>query len=158
MAPFFMGVKPMTYTYDPEQINVRGKDKMRFELGDTYVDGGAMTSALADEEYESILYALKPDRKAWLYAKLYVLEAIMFKLQYQVDTKIDPLTYALGQRAKLWQDLYDKIRKQILASTGIPTMDAKAMNKPYYFYTDMQINIRKLPNYNPYQPFRKMVT
>ena len=131
----------MTYTYDPLKISERGKDRMRFELGDTYVDGGAETSALADEEYESVLYGLKPERRAWMFAMLYCLEAIMFKLSYQVDTKIDVLSYGLGARAQLWQALYDKIRKQILTSVGLPTMDACAMNKPYYFYTDMQTNI-----------------
>ena len=148
----------MTYTYNPLLIKARGKDQMRFEMGDTYVDGGAATSALADEEYENILYALKPERKAWLYAKLYVLEAIMFKLSYQVDTKIDPLTYALGQRAAQWQALYDKIRAQILASVGLPSMDAKAMCKDPYFFTGMQENARVQVRYNPYQPFRRMVT
>jgi len=155
----------VTYTYDPEKIKERGKDQMRFELGDTYVDGGATTSALADEEYESILYGLKPERKAWLFAKLYVLEAILFKLSYQVDTKVDVLSYALGERAKHWKDLYEMIRKQILASVGLPTMNARAMEKPPYFHTGMQENIRAKINYNPYVanlnspgPFRKMVT
>lgn len=44
----------MTYSYDPTQIRARGKDQMRFELGDTQTDGGADTCALADEEYEAV--------------------------------------------------------------------------------------------------------
>ena len=45
----------MTYTYDPLKIKDRGKDQMRFEIGDTLVDGGADTCALSDEEYEGML-------------------------------------------------------------------------------------------------------
>ena len=79
----------MTYSYDPTQIRARGKDQMRFELGDTQTDGGADTCALADEEYEAVLADLKAGKKAWLYAKLAVLEAILFKMSYQVDTRIE---------------------------------------------------------------------
>lgn len=43
---------PATYTYDPSMITVEGKDRMRFELGDTVVQGGNLTAALCDEEYE----------------------------------------------------------------------------------------------------------
>ena len=83
----------MTYSYDPTQIRARGKDQMRFELGDTQTDGGADTCALADEEYEAVLAGLKAGKKAWLCAKLAVLEAILFKMSYQVDTRIDVLQY-----------------------------------------------------------------
>ena len=35
----------MTYSYDPARIRERGKDQMRFELGDTVTEGGADTCA-----------------------------------------------------------------------------------------------------------------
>ena len=89
----------MTYSYDPTQIRARGKDQMRFELGDTQTDGGADTCALADEEYKAVLAGLKAGKKAWLCAKLAVLEAILFKMSYQVDTRIDVLQYGFGDRA-----------------------------------------------------------
>ena len=44
-----------TYTYDPSKIQENGKDRMRFELGDTMVEGEAETCALSDEEYTAIL-------------------------------------------------------------------------------------------------------
>ena len=44
-----------TYTYDPAKINENGKDRMRFELGDIMVEGGADTCALTDEEYNAII-------------------------------------------------------------------------------------------------------
>ena len=90
----------MTYSYDPTKIKARGKDQMRFELGDTQTDGGADTCALADEEYEAMLSGLKDGKKAWQYAKLAVLEAILFKMSYQVDTKIDVLQYSFGPGQK----------------------------------------------------------
>lgn len=38
-----------TYTYEPGNITTAGLDLMRFELGDTMVEGGADTCALTDE-------------------------------------------------------------------------------------------------------------
>ena len=44
-----------TYTYEPDHIKENGKDRMRFELGDTMVEGGVETCALCDEEYTAAL-------------------------------------------------------------------------------------------------------
>ena len=60
------------YTYDPAKISENGKDRMRFELGDTMVDGGSETTALTDEEITAIL-GMYPNR--WKRAKL----ALVFK-------------------------------------------------------------------------------
>jgi hypothetical protein len=146
----------MNYTYDPKEIRARGKDQMRFELGDTLVDGGAETCVLADEEYIALLDGLKDGKMAWLFAKLIILQAILLKLSYQVDTKIDVLSYGLGKRAEQWQKLYEMLRKQYLANVGFPTMAACAENKHPYFHTSMQDNPRTLLNTN--FPFRKMTT
>ena len=40
----------MAYNYDPAAVAEYGKDRMRFELGDTMVEGGPDTTALTDEE------------------------------------------------------------------------------------------------------------
>jgi len=130
----------MTYSYNPTKIKAGGKDQMRFELGDTMTDGGAETCALADEEYEAILEGLKRGRKAWLFAKLSVLEAILFKMSYQVDTKIDVLQYSFGDRAANWQKLYDMLKKQILASASIPTLAPSIWDAPPYFHKRMGEN------------------
>ncbi len=132
----------MTYSYDPTQIRSRGKDQMRFELGDTLTDGGADTCALSDEEYTGILDGLTAGQKAWLVAKLYALEAIMMKLSYQVDTKIDVLSYGLSDRADRWQKLYERTKAEIKVKGGVPIMDSRAMNTPPYFHTEMQDNPR----------------
>ena len=146
----------MTYSYDPTKIRARGKDQMRFELGDTQTEGGADTCVLADEEYEAMLADLKAGKKAWLFAKLAVLEAILFKLNYQVDTKIDVLQYSFGERAERWKKLYDDLKKQALATVSIPTL-ASMTEAPPYFHKEMKSNPRAMRGADT-PPFRKMTT
>ena len=67
----------MTYSYDPALIRERGKDQMRFEVGDTLTDGGAETAVLSDEEYNALLTDIQPGKQAWIRAKLTVVEAIL---------------------------------------------------------------------------------
>ena len=149
----------MTYSYDPTQIRARGKDQMRFELGDTQTDGGADTCALADEEYEAVLAGLKAGKKAWLCAKLAVLEAILFKMSYQVDTRIDVLQYGFGDRAEQWRKMYDDLKKQTLATASIPTLAPSITETPPYFHKGMEENPRaKHGAGGPPSPFRKMTT
>lgn len=45
----------MAYTYNPENIMEAGKDRMRFELGDTMTEGQADTTALSDEEIQAAI-------------------------------------------------------------------------------------------------------
>ena len=143
----------MTYSYDPTQIRKRGKDQMRFEIGDTDITGGAETCALADEEYTALLESIGGGGTAWKMAKLEVLRAILMKLSYMVDTKIDVLQYGLGKRAALWQNLYEELRKEFLTNMGAPSISDHAAGKPPYFHTDMKLNYRaRYPSY----PFRNM--
>ena len=153
----------MTYSYDPTQIRGRGKDQMRFELGDTQVEGGADTCALADEEYTAVLAGIAPGKKAWLFAKLSALEAILFKLSYQVDTKIDVLEYDLGERADRWKKLYDDLKKQALGVASIPTLAPSIEKTPPYFHKEMQTNHAAMHPGDPRMhgscgPYRKMTT
>lgn len=157
----------MNYSYDPTKIRQRGKDQMRFELGDTQVEGGADTCALADEEYEAVLDGIKEGKKAWLFAKLAVLEAILFKLSYQVDTRIDVLEYDLGERADRWKKLYDDVKKQTLALASVPNLAPSITETPPYFHKEMQSNIAAMHPGDPrsghgceeaHHPFRKMTT
>ena len=75
-------MKKKTYTYNPEKIGEPGVDRMRFEIGDTMVEGEQETSALCNEEYEAIIAA----RKTWKRAKLAVLESIMRRYGRTVET------------------------------------------------------------------------
>ena len=106
-----------------------------------------------------ILAGLKEGKKAWLYAKLSVLEAILFKMSYQVDTRIDVLQYSFGDRAERWQKMYDALKKQILATTSIPTLAPSITETPPYFHKRMQENQRAMHGAGgPPSPFRKMTT
>jgi len=147
----------MTYSYDPTKIRARGKDQMRFELGDTCTEGGVDTCALADEEYEAMLAGLQEGRKAWLFVKLAVLEALLFKIQYQVDTKIDALQYSFGDRAKRWKAMYDELKKQTLASASVPTMAPSIQDTPPYFHKGMEENPKAMHGAGEI-PFHRMTS
>ena len=128
------------YTYDPEKINEDGKDRMRFELGDTMVEGGADTSALTDEEITAVLERY-PGR--WNRAKLALLESICRRFSYEPDTKTGPLTFGFGERAKLWREDYEKLKKEVQnASVSIPQMGIgqDGRPRPPYFYAGMMQN------------------
>lgn len=149
----------MTYSYDPTQIRAGGKDQMRFELGDTYTEGGAETCVLADEEYEAVLAGRKEGGKAWSRAKLAVLEAILFKMSYQVDTKIDVLQYSFGDRAERWRKMYDDLRKRVLAASSVPTLAPSIAETAPYFHKGMGENPGAMHGAGgPPAPFRKMTT
>lgn len=109
---------------------------MRFELGDTAMDGGAETCALCDEEYNAFLE--DPSAGGWSRTKLALVEAILHKFSYQVDTKIDVLSYDFSARAEHWQSLYDTLKAEVSA-VSIPTAGG-SIGKPYYFHTDMNRN------------------
>lgn len=141
----------MTYSYDPRKIRERGKDQMRFEVGDTAVEHGADTCMLADEEYEAILDGLKPGGKAWILAKLAVVEAILFKLSYQVDTKIDVLSYDLGERADRYKKLYDDLKKKADGLGSVPTLPPDMLHAPAYFHKEMQSNPAATVNSIPHR-------
>ena len=147
----------MTYSYDPTKIKDRGKDQMRFELGDTETEGGKDTCALSDEEYTAYLEDLKEGKKAWLFAKLAVLEAICVKMQYMVNTKIDVLSYDFGERADRWLKMRDALKKEILAATSVPTMAPSIAETPPYFHKEMKSNPRAMGGVDNY-PYRKMTT
>lgn len=128
----------MTYSYDPTKIAEEGKDRMRFELGDTVVDGAEITSPLCDEEYTTIINS----KKSWKRAKLALLEAIMMKLSYEVNTSVDGLSYSLSDRANRWREMYDKLKKEL--SCGVPTGNKSAIygkDEPHYFHNNMQANM-----------------
>jgi len=128
----------MTYTYNPSEIGTNGKDKMRFELGDTVVEGGEVTCILSDEEYESVINAYQRGPKAWVIAKLKLLEAICRKLSYEVDTKIDVANYGFGDRAQLWKDMYEELKRTL----STPLLKVNYSDGGHYFYAGMLENNR----------------
>lgn len=126
------------YTYDPANIKELGKDRMRFELGDTMVEGLSDTTALTDDEIQA---AIETYPKSWKRAKLMLLESLCRRFAYEVDTKTGPLWLYMQERAKLWRQDYDKLKKEVsVESCSVPRCNR--FGKPPYFYAGMQQNER----------------
>lgn len=98
-----------TYTYNPEKIGEQGVDRMRFELGDTMVEGAEETSALSNEEYTAIIAA----KKTWKRAKLAALESIMRRFGMEVNTTVGPLKLEMQARAEFWRKQYEQLKKSV---------------------------------------------
>ena len=129
-----------TYAYDPTLIGENGKDRMRFELGDTMVEGGSDTSALCDEEYLAVLSRYP---RSWNRAKLHCLESICRRFAYEPDTKTGPLEFAFSARARLWREDYEALKKELPdEGTVVPPYGTApdGSRKPPYFYTGMMEN------------------
>ena len=128
------------YTYDAAKVTEAGRDRMRFELGDTMVDGGPETAALTDAEIDA---ALQTHPNRWKRAKLMLLESLMRRFAYEVDTRTGPLTLSLSDRAKLWRKDYEDLKKEVaLESAAVPASMQGKGKKPPYFYAGMQENHR----------------
>lgn len=125
-----------TYTYDPTKIKENGKDRMRFELGDTMVEGAEETCALSDEEYTAIL-EIYPGK--WRRAKLALIESILRRFSYEVDTKVGPLSLSLRQRVEGWQKMYDDLKTEIKTSVA-PSANPIAISGEHYFFEGMHDN------------------
>ncbi|MCD8195893.1 MAG: hypothetical protein LUE24_03020 [Lachnospiraceae bacterium] len=109
---------------------------MRFELGDTMVEGMEQTSALSDEEYNAILEAY-PTK--WKKAKLLCVESIMHRFAYEVDEKVGPLSLSLRERYEAWKELYDELEDEV-ASASVPSANRKAISGNHYFREGMHDN------------------
>ena len=106
------------YTYNLEKLGEPGKDRMRFELGDTMVEGLSDTTALTDEEIQA---AIQAHPKSWKRAKLMLLESICRRFAYEVDTKTGPMWLYMQERAKAWREDYEKLKKEVsVESCSIP--------------------------------------
>ena len=132
------------YTYNPAEIKDKTVSRMRFELGDTMVEGNSDTAALTDEE---IQVAIDSYPKSWKKAKLMLLESLYRRFSYEVDTKPGPLTLNLHDSAVMWNEDYlalkkTKKKKKKKNSCSVPPFAGGATNKPPYFYTGMQQNER----------------
>lgn len=127
------------YTYDPGNIKESGKDRMRFELGDTMVEGQSETTALTDEEIQA---AIDSYPEKWKRAKLMLLESLCRRFAYEVNTKTGPLSLDMNSRAKLWKEDYDRLKKEVQAeSVSVPRFGNGAEGQPY-FHTGMHENGR----------------
>lgn len=128
------------YTYDPGKVMEMGKDRMRFELGDTMVEGGSATTALTDQEIQA---ALGTYPKSWKRAKLMLMESIFRRFSYEADTRTGPLTLSLQERAKMWKSEYETLKKEIsVEACNVPGAYSGGSRKPPYFFSGMHGNSR----------------
>lgn len=140
-----------TYDYDPSKIQEGGKDQMRFELGDTAIEGGRETCALSDEEYAAILKA--HGKRGFSYAKYKCLEAIMMRMAYEADYSADGLSLSLSRRYDRWKELWSQAQKQyqFIAANPAALGDGR-LDGGHYFRLGMNDNPRAA---RPYSPFRE---
>lgn len=135
-----------SYSYDPSKVGEYGKDRMRFELGDTMVEGMEQTAALTDDEYEAILKAY-PTR--WKKAKLLLMESIMRRFSFETDEKVGPLSLSLRERYEDWKAMYDQLKAEV-ANCSVPSANRKAISGNHYFTEGLHDN----PNSGGTEAFR----
>lgn len=98
----------MTYTYDPTAINDRGLNQMRFELGDCLVEEPEKTAYLCDEEYLAALQS-----PTWRRAKFRLLETLLLRFAYEIDTTVAGLKLNLHQRVDFWEREYKRVKAEV---------------------------------------------
>ena len=99
----------MTYTYDPTAINDRGLNQMRFECGDTLVEEPEKTAYLSDEEYLSVIES----SSTWKRAKFRLIETLLRRFSYEVDTSVEGLKLNLHQRVDFWEREYKRLKAEV---------------------------------------------
>lgn len=130
----------LSYTYDPTKIASLGLDRMRFELGDVMVEGGADTAALSDQEIQAVL-TMYPEPGQWRNVKLALVESVCRRFAYEVDTKTDKLSLAYSERAKMWNRMYEELKAEVSAEDiHIPISINENQGHRPYFYTGMMQN------------------
>jgi len=126
------------YTYNPSQIGTYGKDRMRFELGDVMVGGGAETAALSDGEIEAMLAAYP---QKWKRAKLALVESVCRRFAYEVETAVGPLKLGLQARADAWRAMHKELKAEA-GSFSVPTANSESIAGAPYFNVGMMDNPR----------------
>ena len=86
-----------TYSYNPADLKGNTMSRMRFELGDTMVQGAENTCAVTDEEINA---AIEMYPKSWKKAKLMLVESIYRRFSYEVDTKTGPFRHLQETQAR----------------------------------------------------------
>ncbi|MBR1760257.1 MAG: hypothetical protein IJ741_03655 [Schwartzia sp.] len=128
----------LKYTYDGTKIGEKGKDRMRFELGDVMVADGPRNAYLSDEEIEAMIEAHSP---SWLRAKVALVESVLRRFSYEVDTKSGSLQLWMSQRYKAWEAMYNKLKAEADGASSMPNdYGVLGASRPPYFYEGMHDN------------------
>ncbi len=128
----------MAYTYDPSKAGENGMDAMRFQLGDTMVEGEGATAFLADEEITATLAA---HPSSWKRAKYHLIEAVCNRLSFETDWSDDGTAFKLDQRAERWRKMLEAAKKDLETTVPIPGSIMESMrgrDQGHYFYGGMQ--------------------
>ena len=123
---------PLTYEYDPTKLNLKGKDLMRFQIGDTDV---IREAAISDEEITSII-AMYPN---WLVAKYKIVENICNRFRYEVNIQKSMNMIDVDARIGRWEELRKELYKQI-SQGGIISANTTALEKDPCFEIGMHDN------------------
>ena len=65
----------------------------------------------------------------------------MRRMAYEPDTKVGPLSLSFGDRAKLWKEMYDALKKELdsgaAAASSVAALvsnpDTGEMTRPYFW-------------------------
>lgn len=86
-----------------------GSTKCAFECGDVFVEEPEKTCYLSDE---TILAALESSR-TFKRAKLKLIESLLRRFSYEVDTRVDSLDLKLHQRLDAWEREFKRLKLEI---------------------------------------------
>ena len=130
-----------SYTYNPANLADNGKDRMRFELGDTMVEGGNETAYLTDEEIIAVL-EIYPK---WNHAKLALVDSVLRRFAYEVNTKVGPVSWTFNERFNSWKQLCDELKSETQSKSVRPSDTVMKKSGPPYFYGGIHDNHDLLP-------------
>ena len=102
-------VMPVVFSYDPTKIGEFGLDRLRFELGDTMVLEPEKTAYLSDEEIIAVL----DSSSSWRRAKFRLVETLLRRFSYEVDTEVREAKWSLHQRIDEWKDLWKRLKAEL---------------------------------------------
>lgn len=118
-----------TYSYDVSKVMDGGLNQMRFELGDVQVYDNEQSAYLADEEIVAVIEA----HKTWRMAKFKLVEHILHRFAYEVDSTSGPVSFKLDERYQHWKKLYDELKKEAESAAAVPGGPSGRKRPPYFF-------------------------
>lgn len=126
----------MAATYDPTLVDQNGRDRVRFELGDTDPEA----AELQDEEIDALL---NQSDLEWLPAAARGARVIHRRYARQATFSVGPVKFDNNARAKTWGELADQLEAQAgvgfegAAMHAVPSAGGLAGPEGNYFQTGM---------------------
>lgn len=106
---FHDGLHVVTFTFDPSAIDDRALNQLRFELGDVFVNEPEKTAYLSDEEILTVLSTSATFKRA----KLRLIESLLRRFSYEVDTKVADMDLKLHQRIDAWEREFKRLKAEV---------------------------------------------